>query len=277
MRNFRRLRLLLVLPALLLGLVACSDDDGDGVTAEGEASGSASGSESESGSEAASGSEEEAAAGDYCDALRAFNTAVFENDVEEEATEEEMRAAFEIFDPLWTDIEESAPAEHADVIAELRATIDALGEGDPGPINADETSVSYFGLVSDSLEGCVDEIVEVTGVDYAFQGAPSTFPTEAGLRFVNDSENGEAHEFIIFKKAEGETRTAEEILNDPATEENGPGEFSGGAFAPPGATAGSFLDLAAGDYLAVCFIPVGGGEDGPPHFTEGMFAEFSVG
>lgn len=31
-----------------------------------------------------------------------------------------------------------------------------------------------------------------------------------------------------------------------------------------------------GSYIAVCFIPIGGGEEGPPHFTGGMVAEFDV-
>jgi hypothetical protein len=36
------------------------------------------------------------------------------------------------------------------------------------------------------------------------------------------------------------------------------------------------LDLEPGRYAAVCFIPIGGGEDGPPHFTGGMVAELEV-
>ena len=31
-----------------------------------------------------------------------------------------------------------------------------------------------------------------------------------------------------------------------------------------------------GEYAMVCFIPVGGAEDGPPHFTQGMVQEFIV-
>ena len=39
-------------------------------------------------------------------------------------------------------------------------------------------------------------------------------------------------------------------------------------------------DLAPGEYVAVCFIPVGTMPDhegtGPPHFVEGMKQEFTV-
>ena len=48
------------------------------------------------------------------------------------------------------------------------------------------------------------------------------------------------------------------------------------AFAPPGEGGSTLAELSAGDYAMICFIPVGGGEDGPPHFTQGMIHEFTV-
>ena len=259
-------KILLVL-ALLLGVAACGDDDGAD-------SGSASASGSGSGSVA---EDEDAAADDFCGSLETFNAAIFETEIEDDASEADITAAHETLDPLWTDVESSAPDEHGDAIDELGATIDALGEGDAEPFNEDATAETYFGLLAEVIDDCVDEVVDVSGVDYAFEGVPETFPAgKSGIRFSNDTENDEQHEFIIFKKADGETRTAEEILNDPAAQEQGPGEFSGAVFATPGVTSGAFLDLTPGDYIAVCFIPVGGGEEGPPHFTQGMVAEFGV-
>jgi len=296
------LRTILAL-SLLTGVAACGDDD-DGDTASASASSSASAPADEG-----SGSGSDAEGGDYCGALQAFHGAIFDTQVEDDATEADIQAAFDTLDPLWSDVEASAPEEFADQIEELGASIDDLGEGDPEAFNADETATTYFSMVSDSLDGCVDEIVEITGVDYAFTGVPETIPAgPIGMRFTNSTQKDEQHEFIIFKKAEGETRTVEEILNDPATQEQGPGEFAGAVFATPGTTAGTFLDLAPGEYIAVCFIPVGsgdhempdesaedGGEDqaaddqpegegggegdeagGPPHFVEGMVAEFTV-
>ena len=35
--------------------------------------------------------------------------------------------------------------------------------------------------------------------------------------------------------------------------------------------------LPKGHYAVVCFLPVGGGEDGPPHLMEGMITDFTVG
>lgn len=247
---------------LVLGIAACGDDDDDEVASP-SASGSAAPAE-----------------GDFCGSLKAFNGAIFDTNLEDEATEEDIQAAHDTLDPLWSKVEESAPEDQEEPIAELGATIDALGDGDAEPFNADETIETYFTMLSEVVPDCVDETVEVTGVDYAFE-APDAFPAgEAGIIFTNDSEADEQHEFIIFKKAEGDTRTAQEILEDPKTEEEGPGEFAGAVFAGPGDTAGSFLELDAGNYIAVCFIPVGSdaGEDadGPPHFTRGMVKEFAV-
>lgn len=236
---------------LLVGVAACGDDDDEGS------------------SEA------------FCGSLKEFNTAIFDTNLEDDATEEDIKAAHDTLDPLWSAVEESAPGDQEDTVSELGATIDALGDGDAEAFNADETSETYFTMLSEVVPDCVEETVDVTAVDYAFE-APDSFPAgEAGIIFTNDSEADEQHEFIIFKKAEGETRSVQEILEDPKTEEEGPGEFAGAVFAGPGKTAGSFLELAAGDYLAVCFIPVGSdaGEDadGPPHFTRGMATEFTVG
>ena len=295
------LRMLLAL-ALLTGVAACGDDDEDGDTAA-SASSSASTATGDD-----DGSEDDEADGDFCGALQAFHGQLFEVQVEDDATEAEIQDAYDTLDPLWSDVEAAAPDDFSGDVETLGSTIDALGEGDVEPFNADDTSTTYFSMVSEALDGCVDEIIEVTGVDYAFTGVPETVPSgPIGMRFTNGTDADEQHELIIFKKADGDTRSAEEILNDPAAQEQGPGQFAGAVFATPGTTAGTFLDLAPGDYIAVCFIPVGSGEHempegeaddsmedagedqaaddqapeeegegGPPHFTQGMVAEFSV-
>lgn len=57
---------------------------------------------------------------------------------------------------------------------------------------------------------------------------------------------------------------------------------AGGTFAEPGKDApGLFSVEEPGDYVAVCFIPLGSTPDneeadGPPHLTQGMKVEFTV-
>ena len=276
-RTSRRLARLSVVCALVLVAGACGDDDDEEDAGSASPSTTAAEQPDDEGDNEGGG----AAAGDaaaYCDALVEFNSAVFEVQLEDGATEEDILAAGEQLTPLFDEVEANAPEEVAATAAELGTTIDSLNEGDATAFNAEETSSTYFTMVADSLETCGLDPVEITAVDYAFEGVPDTIPAgQSGLVLVNDSDAGEPHEFIIFKKAEGDTRSAEEILNDPASQEQGPGEFAGAAFAAtPGTRAGAILDLEPGNYIAVCFIPVGGGEEGPPHFTEGMVAEFTV-
>jgi hypothetical protein len=59
-------------------------------------------------------------------------------------------------------------------------------------------------------------------------------------------------------------------------------EFTAAAFAPAGETSSAAADLRAGDFVMVCFVPVGSDAsaeqvgDGPPHCEEGMWTCFSV-
>ena len=244
---------------LVLGTAACGDDD-DADTGSGDGDG------------------EEASGDAFCDSLLEFNTAVFQVELDEETPEEEVIAAGEELAPLFDGVQENAPESLSADAEELGATIDGLLEGDAEEFNSDATFEQYLGLVGGAVDECDFEETGVTAVDYAFEGVPDSLSAGAqAITLENQSEADEEHEMVIFRLADDETRSAEEILNDPATQEEGPpGEFVGAAFAPPGESGSALLDLAAGNYMAVCFIGVGGAEDGAPHFTQGMFAEFTV-
>ena len=142
--------------------------------------------------------------------------------------------------------------------------------------------------------------VEVTGVDYAFEGLPESVAAGTKLTLKNGSDK-ELHELVAMKLPDGEARSAEELLQLP---EDQLGPLFGGPpamvlVAPPG---GAPMIPAVGDgtlsepgrYLIMCSIPTGadpqaymeaaqasqGGppevEGGPPHFTQGMFGEVTV-
>lgn len=44
----------------------------------------------------------------------------------------------------------------------------------------------------------------------------------------------------------------------------------------PGETKAGIMNLTPGSYVVACFIPVGSKESGAPHFTKGMYGEFTV-
>lgn len=261
--------------ALVVGFAACGDDEED---ADASASGSGSGTE-ETTTTAAEGDGEQAAGGDtdtFCSSLIEFNNAVFEMELDEESTPEDATAVGEQLKPIWDEVTANVPDDVATSADELALTIDALLEGDPAAFNSDETFESYTALVEEAVEACDMPTTEVTAVDYAYEGLPATM--EAGPAAVNITNEGtEEHEIFILKLPEGETRSAEEILAgvDPDSDEP-PGEFAGVAFASPGESSGTLVDLTPGRYIAACAIPVGGGEDAPPHFSQGMLAEFTV-
>lgn len=152
-----------------------------------------------------------------------------------------------------------------------------------------------------SEEAAAGEEIEITGVDYAFQGAPTEATAGTKLTFVNGSEK-EAHEMVLMRINDGEERSLEELLALPEEEAQQVAQFQGVAFAFPGEETmypeGDTTLAEPGRYAIICFIPVGadvaklkeamaaqqeGGEggppdmgDGPPHFTQGMAAEITV-
>lgn len=118
-------------------------------------------------------------------------------------------------------------------------------------------------------------VVEVTGVEYAFQGVPQAVP--AGLTALALTNGGEeAHQMVVFRLAEG--RAAADILSlegedDPAAAEVIEEEV-GSAFGEPGGETGYVnADLTPGSYALVCFIP---GPGGKAHAELGMTADLTV-
>lgn len=141
--------------------------------------------------------------------------------------------------------------------------------------------------------------LEVTGQDYSFTGIPATIEAGTQVTFTNASAE-EAHEIVAFNVPATESRPVAELFQLPEAELNaalgGPPVFV--IIAAPEedgmAVVGDGTLQEPGRYVFACFIPVGADpqeymaaaqqsgdeapvvEGGPPHFTEGMFAEATV-
>jgi hypothetical protein len=111
---------------------------------------------------------------------------------------------------------------------------------------------------------------------------------EKGTTAFNLTNDGqELHEFAVLRlKADATVDDLLQLPDDASEKEFGKlaAEVPGGGFAFPGDSDVALITMKKpGRYVAVCFIPVGttpdaaeeGGE-GPPHFTQGMTAEFEV-
>ncbi len=264
MRTLQRLGAGLLVLTLAGGIAACGSDD-DAATDTTEATGSGDGEEA-SGDNAA-----------FCDGLVEFNSAVFQVELEEDTPEADIIAAGDALAPLFDTVVDNAPDDLSDTVNELNDAIQPLTEGDAEAFNEDATFETYTGFLADSVDACEFDTVDVTGVDYAFEDVPETI--EAGtvaFKFTNATEADEEHEMIVFKRADGVTLGFEELLELGEEESADMIEFKTAAFAPPGEEGATLAELDPGAYAMVCFIPVGGGEEGPPHFTRGMIEEFTV-
>jgi len=236
--------------ALVVGGVACGGDDDDAAKADGA------GTAGEAGNDLDSGLTLSATA---CDAYVGFSQAMAGGPDELGAAASTLTAA--------------VPDGLAATVTTLSET---MADGNPEAMSTPEFTDAAEDLGSAVYEGCDATQVDVTGVDYGFDGFPEE--VEAGrtaIRFTNGTTVDEPHEMVLFRRKEGTTQPIDELLALPEDEAMSKLEMSGVTFAmTPGARSVLMTELEAGDYVAVCMLPTGG--DGPPHAMSGMTAEFTV-
>jgi hypothetical protein len=188
------------------------------------------------------------------------------------------------------EVDANTPDELTDVLGTMtsaaREVLESGGQ-DFAPFETPEFMAAQTEVDGWVFENCAfDATYEVIATEYAFEGLPEEVePGLVAVRLVNEGQ--EAHEIGIARKAEGTTETWQELLELPEEEAESKVVFVGGGFAPMSGSEGyAFLDLSeSGEYAALCFIPTGtvmseDGEvtegSGPPHFVQGMIAEFNV-
>lgn len=264
-----RKRLAALVEASVIVLGACGDDDGPTTASGGTTTSEPTGGE---GTEA------------FCEDV--VKIQAIEPDIPEDASEEEQaRLGEEFFQeeflPLADKLEAEAPASAKEEISAVVAFAKDKGLEffeDPrfGPIEASANEVA--------AEACGAEEASITGVDYAFQGAPAELESGPTLfRFSNKGK--ELHEMQLLRKKADTTESFDELLELPQEAAQAKVDRAGGASAFRGDTDTALVDLEAGDYVMLCFIPVGltpeaaesdQGPEAPPHFTRGMKQEFKV-
>ncbi|MEO6989236.1 MAG: hypothetical protein ABI239_11375 [Aquihabitans sp.] len=188
--------------------------------------------------------------------------------------------------PMADDLDANKPAA---IEGELGTMIDAVHKvadtGDMSAFEAPEFNEAKGTIDPYMFENCdFDQKIEVSGKEYAFEGLPDTIPAgRVAILFTNDGM--EAHEITVASKQDGVTESFDDLLQMPEEQAMTKINMKGGAFAPQkGDQSLLIADFEPGDYAALCFVPTGTtmddeGEhqgDGPPHFMEGMKAEFTV-
>ncbi|MGH2740489.1 MAG: hypothetical protein ACRDH6_08435 [Actinomycetota bacterium] len=189
-------------------------------------------------------------------------------------------------EPLVDRVAETAPDELADEVGVIVAGVrEAIETDDSSNLDSPEFREADEAVDLYLLANCGFEQTEVTAVEYEFQGVPETLQAgRIALDFVNGG--AQVHEMGIVRIDEGVDLSVEELLDLPEKESDKLLTFVGSMVSPPGESDAQVLDLEPGRYGFACFIPEGatsleqleeGGEDlGPPHFTLGMFGEFTV-
>lgn len=233
----------------------------------------------------------ESAAGDtekFCTDLTAVQN--LEPDIPEDATEEEAGKLEEEwfekeFMPDARAVADEAPEE---VKADVDRIIEIFEEKGGAAFEEDEFSELNVKVNTAAIDLCGAERVDVTATEYKFEGVPAEM--EAGrIAFAFENAGKELHEFIVMRKNDGVTESWDQLLELPEGEADSKVKPYGASFGFPGDKDVRLVELDAGDYIGLCFIPVGltpeaaqaaesGGEEpqGPPHFTQGMKVEFTV-
>jgi hypothetical protein len=272
-----------VLAALVLatsGLAACGDDDDTAEGSDDPTAEAVSAPDEEAATDEEPATDEGSSDDSFCEGFLGLEAAFAE------APDDEAEIpAFveERIDPNLALIEGHEPAAIAEDVQTMTAAVtEVTSTGDFSAFETPEflaASEAVYGSLDDS---CDVEVVELSAIDYGYEGLPSTLP--AGVTsFVmsNDSEAGEAHELSLVKLSDDTELSIQELLEMPEDEaEQHIEAFGGGTFAPAGAASGTVTELTPGRWAYVCFIPVGTVGDtegtGPPHFVEGMAGELTV-
>ena len=299
----KRLSSVLLASVLVMGMVACADQpaqEGARDTAD----------------QAAQPKQANAEFRQYCEKILAIETFPepeidFEALNPEQQREESKRFAAQLA-PLAEEARAAAPEEIRGEINTLADAVKKVQEtGDfESAFDNPETDRASDRAHEFDLENCGWGRVDVTAVNYEFRGIPETLNAGA-TSFELKNEGSEPHEIALFRINDDVSESAEELLELPEEEAMKRYTFAAATFADPGEEEYALAQLKEGRYMAVCFIPVGtepeeGGEEGspspgaatpaaatplspttspspggegqegPPHFTRGMLAEFEV-
>lgn len=137
----------------------------------------------------------------------------------------------------------------------------------------EEETESFGGDELTSEEAAAATKVEVTAVEYAYQGVPATLPAGPAI-FSFTNAGGENHEIGIVKIKDG--LSAEEVIakaTADSDDESFIDRFLGAGYALPGEATDLSVRLQPGLYGYGCFVET---DEGASHASHGMISTFTV-
>lgn len=194
------------------------------------------------------------------------------------------RKDVQALDDAMSQAESTAPPEVAANVQAVVAAVRTGIENREDPFDDPNFESNFNAMQEYRYNSCGYRQLDVTGIDYEFEGLPETLtPGLVAIRFTDTGD--ELHELAIFRlKTKDSLR---KVLRTPEKEQRKKVEEIGGTFAMPGQTTYEIADLSKpGRYGVVCFLPVGSTsieaaeeaeeEDAKAHWHEGMLATIRV-
>ncbi|MPZ70759.1 MAG: hypothetical protein GEU71_14720 [Actinobacteria bacterium] len=184
--------------------------------------------------------------------------------------------------PLMDAAEANAPEEIIEELDVLLTTArSAVESRDTRALESEEFRTVDQAVDRYIADNCESQKLSVTGIDYAFDGMPTTVSAgRATIDFANGGE--ELHEMLLMR-IEEPGFSVDDLLHMPQKQAQKKLSFVRALFAPPGESDVETFDLEPGEYAVVCFVPVGAtsveaaeSAGGPPHAMKGMAAQLTV-
>jgi hypothetical protein len=172
--------------------------------------------------------------------------------------------------PIGADLVENFTGKNAAAAKTINTAIESIvADGDPSVLESPDVTAAQTTIGSAVHSKCDLQAVDIEAVEYAFVDAPTSLKS-GRVSFALQNKGVEDHEMVLFKRADGVTDSIDDLLALPEDELMSKVAFTGVTFGAPGTTNYVAVDLEPGTYFLLCFLPQGGGEDGPPHFMAGM-------
>jgi hypothetical protein len=195
------------------------------------------------------------------------------------------RADLQAADTALSAVESTAPPAIASQVQAVVATARSANQSGGDPTEIDPSFEQNFNAIQQyRYDSCGYTQLDVTGIEYEFQGLPSTVPAgPVAIRFTDTG--AELHELAIYR-VKGKD-SVKKIVGLSEKEQRKKLEGIGFTIAVQGQTSYTIAELTKpGRYALICHLPVGSTseeaieeveKDHPKsHAEEGMYATITV-
>jgi hypothetical protein len=193
-------------------------------------------------------------------------------------TPEGVKAFATDIQPTVDALVQSAPADVSGALGKLQAGVTAAVGGDANAFNSDDFNAADAQIEVYVHDSCGFEKVDVTAVDYAYQGIPKKIKAgPASFELTNKTALNEFHVMVIVKEKKGVHLSPKALLTSGSEADvMKKATIVAATAAPPGQVAGVVAKLTPGTYVVFCPATVGGADNAEPHFMKGMVTGFTV-